>query len=366
MEVTSLSTPFNATTTKETVTRCLYSWHELSLDLTYDKINFVLFIPLAIFVGIVGLFGNTLAYVVIGLERPFTSTSVFLRALALSDNAVLVFFIWVRTFISIAEYIGNFSIYFEFHNLSLSYLWTLRWFTKTISVYVTLCVATERYIAVCKPLKAASICTLRNARIAVTLAVLLSFACQFPTIFNFKLQYYFDPCTGRELPVWTYDQNVVNDFGYMIIYTYVFSMVLLSIFPTFILTFFACSLLSTLRKASRSALSAEVKTRTDSMRPVTVRVIAVVVVFIILETPGNLMQLVSLLTDYDVFEIHWMVFNSFLHTTYFLGVVNSVVNFYVYCLTGRRFRKSFLRVLSLSTWKRSDTGSTSRSYSTNR
>ncbi|XP_064632626.1 FMRFamide receptor-like [Lineus longissimus] len=346
-----LLTTSNATTLEATSKRCIYWMHHRGIVTVDDMTRYILFFPLAIVAGVVGLLGNSLAYIVIGLERPFTSTSMLLRALALADNLSLVAFIFLRTPVTIVDSTaGNFDFYLEFFHLSFGYLWTIRWLCKTISIYMTVVVAVERYIAVCKPFKAASICTLRNARIAVALVVLLSLACQFPQFFYITYKYTYDPCTDRKRPYLTYNTELMRNPIYMIGYIYVFDMILMSIFPTCALTFLAYALISTLRQAAQNSLSSgDGPSRSDNTKPITIRVIGIVLIFIILETPGGLVQIVLML--YHFLEVLGYIDISILYSvqsaSYFLSVLNNVANFYVYCLTGRRFRKSFKRIFSV-------------------
>jgi hypothetical protein len=130
--VTTETTMVSTTSTAE----CLYTFHDVDLVGTYNIFNFVIYFPLALLFGIVGLIGNTLAYIVIGREKPFTSTSVLLRSLALVDNLVLLVFILKHTLICIPKFLDVFEAYIEFYELSFPYLWTFRWFTKTMSIYL--------------------------------------------------------------------------------------------------------------------------------------------------------------------------------------------------------------------------------------
>ncbi|XP_064631811.1 G-protein coupled receptor daf-37-like [Lineus longissimus] len=335
-----------------TTGRCLYEvLHNRSLNEPHNMYNFIIFFPLALLFGFIGLLGNTFAYIFIGLEKPNTSTSVLLRSLALVDNLVLIGYIFVRTLICLPDYFDVFEEYIEFYELSFRYFWTFRWFTKTMSIYITICVAAERYIAVRRPLRVASICTIRNARIAVAVVAILSFAFQSPTLLYIDTFYTYDECTGGYRPNWKYSAIGKNRY-YKVLYTNLFSMLLMAVFPMVTLTFFAHSLISALKEAAkRSGLSRETQTGGDKKRPdrtktVTVRVTAIVVVFVVLELPSNIWQIADILEEYDLIQLTNIEYDYVQNFTYFLGYLNSVCNFYVYCLLGRRFRMSFMKAFS--------------------
>ena len=60
-------------------------------------IEMVVFIPVSLFLGAFGTISNILAYVILGYEKPLTSTAVLLRALALADLTVPVMHIVADT-----------------------------------------------------------------------------------------------------------------------------------------------------------------------------------------------------------------------------------------------------------------------------
>jgi membrane protease YdiL (CAAX protease family) len=127
-------------------------------------------------------------------------------------------------------------------------------------------------------------------------------------------------------------------------------MILMAIFPTCVLIFFAYSLLSALKEAAESDFARDAQggcqQRRDMTKPVTVRVIAVVVVFVVLESPGSLWQIAAILQDYGLNKLTQAQFLIVQRFTYFLGYLDSICNFYIYCLLGRRFRRSFKRLFS--------------------
>jgi len=59
---------------------------------------------------------------------------------------------------------------------------------QTGSVYLTLCVSVERYVAVCLPLRARSICTFGRARTFVLVIVFLSFCYNIPRFWEVTWQ----------------------------------------------------------------------------------------------------------------------------------------------------------------------------------
>lgn len=62
----------------------------------------------------------------------------------------------------------------------IKYLYPLSCIAQFVTVYLTLTVTLERYIAVCHPLKARSYCTYGRAQLAVLVIVILAFIYNLP------------------------------------------------------------------------------------------------------------------------------------------------------------------------------------------
>jgi hypothetical protein len=334
-----MSSGQNLTTIVAEVTTCLYRTKTLAS--TYDIFTFIFGVPFMLLIGPAGIAGNVLSFIVIGREKPFTSTSVILRSLAVADGMVLAAELLATTFRKMYDYFGILVMYREFQEMSYPYLWTLKWFSKTISIYLAVGVATERYIAVCKPLRAASVCTKRNAYIASTSIFICSFLYRIPLIFDYEVIYLFDPCSGTRRPWWIYSALEYNR-PYRIGYATTLQIIINCCIPICTLIFFTYAIISALKEAKKNLASQTSGRRSEETIAVTQRVLAVVVVFIVLETPGAIYQILESLIQFSglgKFFNYDAVYGSS-KICYFLGFFNSFVNFFIYCATGRRFRRT--------------------------
>ena len=329
--------------------RCLY-WVS-GINNSIDEIKFVTNVPISPFLTFFGLIGNTLAFIVLGREKPFISTAVLLRALALADSVVVLEKFWESLRFGFNQYLGLFDWLMDTYQAAYPTAWTIFWTSKTISQYITLCIAAERYIAVCRPLRAASVCTINNARIAVGSIVTFSILVRIPVYFETRIFYVYDPCTGRRRPWWDYTALHINQF-YSIIYIIIVNVVFQAILPIAALIFFTYKLIFSLRKSSSENLSKSTSKQSDNLRAVTIRVVAVVVIFIILETPICLYYFLYVFSDRDFgfaildFQIFQSINYNLLWLSFTFETLNSCVNFYVYCLIGSRFRKTFVKLIS--------------------
>jgi hypothetical protein len=321
---------------------CLYQL--FPFDNFRHWMGFIIQVPLMSFLAFFGILGNNLACAVLAKEKPFTSTSILLIALAVADNLVLISNFLSRTFVNFNYYYGWLVAFREFHERSLSYLNAFIWYAKAFSIYLTVCVAAERHVAVCFPLKAAVICTKRKAYLAVGLVCLLSFIYRIPLIFVFDVISVLDPCSGTERPWFVHSTIYFNDY-FQLIYLISLHIIINSLFPLIVLIIFTYRIISTLKQAANKNLTRNVDYVTAQMKSTSLRVVVVVIVFIILEMPGGIYQIVSAFERYQTFKIPFEVIEIVEPISYFLNTCNSFVNFYIYIIIGSSFRRTLIGIV---------------------
>lgn len=82
---------------------------------------------------------------------------------------------------AISTYTGLlFDYKFIIYPKIIRYLYPLACIAQFVTVYLTLTVTLERYIAVCHPLKARSFCTYGRAQVAVVVIVIFAFIYNLP------------------------------------------------------------------------------------------------------------------------------------------------------------------------------------------
>jgi hypothetical protein len=319
---------------------------------TMDKVNFVIQVPIMLTLALTGLVGNVLSFCVLGIELKKSSTFVFLRALAITDNAILVAYVFYFSLRAVYQHTGYFVAYFEIFQYFRIQLFTLMVFFKVMGVYLIVFVTTERYIAVCKPLQAQSLCTVKHAYYAILLLVIVSFIYKFPNSFLMDVAYKFDPCSGSKKPL-----SVTSDFANNVIVDAVFvnalPPILECIIPVAVMIFLNYHLINTLQS---SELHVSQEKRKHQSTSLTRRVFAVSVIFMILETPMHVIGLVHVFGYYvmNFSPDTLMFFYSIVYNAYILSTINSFINFYVYCLTGKEFRKALVRMFKRDNRQRSE------------
>jgi hypothetical protein len=328
---------------------CLYSSRRASGSI-HDTIIFYVRVHVMISLTVIGLLGNAFTLPVLSRELKPSSTSFLLKSLAMADSMVLLAFAWHNSLPAIYVYLGLLEGYYQFHQVIERYIFSVLWFSKSFGVYMIIVVAIERYIAVCKPLHARSLCTVRSARIAVVSVTIFSIAYNLPIIWHYDLIYLTDQCTGMVRPLSVPSFLYLNNEYFNIIYNLALFTLFSLVIPVCVLYFTGFYLIRAMR---RTTTSVTIGTHSDKKRQkethvVTFRVVIVVAVFLILETPTHITNCLYIVLEHSdlgkAIDIELVI--NLLDYFAILSVVNSSVNFFIYFVTGSNFRRSFLKLFT--------------------
>lgn len=108
-------------------------------------------------IGVVGILGNVLSMVILSRPQMRSSINYLLIGLARCDTVLIVTSMLLFGFRSIYPYTGYMFIYnYYIYPQIAPYVFPLATASQTASIYLTLMVSLERYVAVCHPLRAVS------------------------------------------------------------------------------------------------------------------------------------------------------------------------------------------------------------------
>ena len=138
-----------------------------------------------------GLVGNTLSVVVLQKERCHRTTRLLLQALAIADNLLLMTSFLILTIIdgTLPHVISNVHTIKALFGITLSYLHPFAFMPLVATIWFTVLIAINRYIVVCHPLRASSLCSLSKTRLQVLLISVISVLVNMPRFFQFELEY---------------------------------------------------------------------------------------------------------------------------------------------------------------------------------
>ena len=305
-----------------------------NLDQESWRLRFAFSVVLSLPVEILGILGNLLALIVLFKQKPTTTTTVLLQCLAVADIFVLVFSMMFRSLRTLHECFIPRGPYWTHFQVMMQYVFPFVYIARLCSTWLTVLLTVDRYIAVCKPLHAQRLCTL--SRVAKELLVLVLFAVGYNIVRFFEIDYRMKPT------------SLARNARYTIFYKMISFGLVYYVIPICLLATLNILLVRSLRKAeeSRDQLRAPTKDSAVMKRDITIVVAAVVFIFLACNIPAMMSHIFySIETAYKSTKGQLEpVRRHFARVSNFLIILNSAVNFVIYCLFSRNFRKTFQRL----------------------
>ncbi|KAK0067635.1 nociceptin receptor, partial [Biomphalaria pfeifferi] len=202
----------------------------------------------------------------------------------------------------------------------------------SVTAWLTVAVAVDRYISVCYPSRSKTLCTIPKARTVVTSIFVIISLLSIPSVFRYRLETIVDVSNNI-----TCQDVMVTELGrnkqFMIPYTWVQNL-LRGIVPVFILVFINAKIINVLRRERVKGK------KLSSRNRITLMLIAMVLIFILCLTPDAIM---STFFGKGYVEEDYMT-KGIREITDCLVLLNSAVNFILYCSLSAIFRNTFMRV----------------------
>ncbi|GFN84352.1 FMRFamide receptor [Plakobranchus ocellatus] len=133
-----------------------------------------------------GILGILLTMLVLSRKTMCTSTNCYLTALAVGD---LLFLLILATRM-LVDRLGDCHFHVsDERTIFLVYSIIFMDMFQYLTVGVTVMLAVERYIAICHPMKAMTVCTVKRARIIICILALVAFILRSPKFLDIKISY---------------------------------------------------------------------------------------------------------------------------------------------------------------------------------
>ena len=221
------------------------------------------------------------------------------------------------------------------------------------AIWMVVLVTVNRFIAVCKPLHAARLCSIRNVRLQIVGVFV------FVVLFNIPRCFEYIPVNvnvtshenGSSFEQTEVDVGLKEYPAYFLLYSGVASLMFTFVIPLGLVIVLNVRLMLELRRAkkSRSNMVDGVSAQENNITKV---VVILILTFIVCEAPAGIKNIVVfhfvfINDDEDVSS----VFCSSLKITgicNLLVTTNSSVNFAIYCLLRRKFRKELRSIFCKS------------------
>ena len=271
---------------------------------------------------LLGFVGNVLSFVV--LVQAFGRSPMFyvLRAVAVSDAFFLFSVFVIQTLVNMYPYTGVLQWCFEYRGYIQYSLWPILMMTQMSTVWLTVLVSMERYIAICYPLKAASMCTIPKVRRSVIAIFTVSILYNIPRYFEHNI------VSKGYMEKSEISNNVVYRYLYMCV---LYSLVLFLI-PLLLLVILNAKLVLALQRGKRQWQTLQMRQKKE--QNLTMIPLTIVLVFFICGVPALVVNIIEAIRP----DIQSEGFIQFLVVSNLLVVLNSAANFIIYCLLGKKFR----------------------------
>jgi hypothetical protein len=279
---------------------------------------------------IFGAVFNALTILVL-LQRKFgkSSTRILLIVLALADSGRLfsgLFRHWVRVF-------------FEFDLRTWTYLSCpvhvfSVYFFKHFSSWALMLITVERWISVSNPLKAGILCTRRSTYTILSVVILLVF------ILNAHMLYF--------LTITKEGSCYFRSFAYRSFWLNIWHWIDMSAYcgiPFTVVTFCNVSILYRIirRNQAKFLQTPENKSNSVNLTSMTYMLTTVSVMFVLLTAPAAVYYILigqlKIVTGHQSVKIYLAY-----AATHLIGYVNNTINFLLYCVSGRQFRREVYRM----------------------
>lgn len=318
---------------------------------------------LAAIVCVFGVIANVLNIIVLTRKNMQSSTNVLLTGLAISDGLTMVaYFPWSLIMYVIhgtevnvdrdtylcAEFQLGYAIFSVIiHSVSI-------WLTVTLAVF--------RYVFIRFPRRGAHWCTIQRAKLAVVLVVVAVGVVCLPNSVTYKIfeapSYQFPNLVDSGVNGTVYWVDVKRDTQFNRFFqrfNFWVQAIFIRLLPCALLTLFSILLVKTMRDAEkrRKKLISKVNAKEGERTPTsgnskrqrksnrtTKMLLAVVGLFLLTETPQGIMNVLSVLID----KFFDRVYSPVGDLIDIITLINSGINFVLYCIMSKQFRDTFVRI----------------------
>lgn len=305
---------------------------------------------LSVCVCLFGIVSNTMNVVVLTQREMLTSTNVILTSLAVADMLTMMSYlpyaIYYYCLYKPDPLLGHSLGWVAYLIFNTNFTMT----THTVAMWFTVLLAVFRYIVVSYPVNGPNMCTIRNAKVIMAAIVILSVLCSIPNYIMFSVGNYVDDTGCERNVLWTVERDFVTaayqNFNYWLY------AVLLKMAPCALLTVLSALLIRAMRQADSkrrrlkkaknlgttgSARAKEHDERAAEHQRTTAMLVAVVLTFVAVELPNGIVAFLSGV-DSSIFINIYIPLGDVWDE---LVLINSGVNFVLYCTMSRQFRTTF-------------------------
>ncbi|KAK2159788.1 hypothetical protein LSH36_146g03019 [Paralvinella palmiformis] len=331
----------NVTMTTENNSRDVISYEE-NVSLKESEIDcrtflFVIYVVVFGMICVFGLIGNTLSFLVLQWEKHGHVATFLLQVMALIDNLFLLTTGFSQIYSATGTYFG--WLYDPVQPFIQMLVWPLVHITQLGTVWITVLIAFNRYIAICKPFQAPKLCTMSRVRLQVILMVGFCVLYCVPRFFEYRIAYVHDVRINRTVPIANITSLLENDY-YKYIYENGLYTLIVFLAPLVMLVMLNACLIRELWRARQRALQRQMPAFVavdDQENNLTLVMVVIILVFVMCQTPALINNMLFVLAGSQY--VCGRPYFYYFHISNLLVSANSAVNFVIYCIFRKQFRE---------------------------
>ncbi|KAJ8307226.1 hypothetical protein KUTeg_015310 [Tegillarca granosa] len=288
-----------------------------------------------IFICCIGIPGNIAALITLAKMRPLSSSLLYMVVLAVVDTVALVIKILYLQLTTKDVKLGDIGCKFIFFigNFSMQY-----------SSWILVAMTVERFIAIWFPLKVSKWCTRQRAILVMVLEAIL--------LMGLNLHYFW---TFHETThdLYVYDCSTYSEYQYFHsdIWYYLDGLAY-SILPFVILIMCNFMIIFGIKRSGRKQQVLTNKMdkfqsadKAKQQNQITIMLVTISIVFVVFTMPNCLFFIIKGKINYLATPHSHAIWILWMQVVFFLSDANHAINFYLYFLSGQKFRKKFKSII---------------------
>ena len=320
--------------------------------LTLEVFEEFIYSKLIVFVAVVGVFGNLLNLGVLTKhnsqhhrEKMERAVSVGLTILAVTDLffcLTLLPHAWLprKVFFHLSQ---GFEFYYAVHSNIIFNV------TVMVSTWLTVAMATSRYIAICHPLRARLVIDMRYTSLTAIAILISSVLANIPRLWTYKISSL--PCTNNNTAYYTVPGLLTQQYAYYYPVYLGLYFILSTVIPLVMLTTCNIYLVRALKKSDRLRRLRAPNTAacaSESSRRLTIILIGLVIMYITLVSPAEIINFIRDIILSTNGKQNTPLYNLAVAVVNFLQALNFALNFVLYCSVNSQFRKTITQLMCLA------------------
>lgn len=306
-----------------------------------------------VFVGVLCIFGfagNTISFLVFQRDRHNRVPVFLLQSLAVADNSVLL-----TAFIALSVVYGLVPIFGEetgdrIKPYMIRYLNPLGYAAQSCTIWMTVLLAINRYLAVCRPFTSQKWLKMTRARIQVFIVVFFSLLVNVPRVFEDDIHRIaansavpsvgttnFSDSTSSSSATETATSDPKAYWYFEVVYLNAFYTSLILILPLLLLVGFNIPLLHQLQASKRQMIRNSLLYTGQQENNITVVMVIIILEMIVCHSPDRVVQIIMIIFSKDSQACPSPLYYA-INIANFLVILNSSTDFIVYYVFRNRFR----------------------------